>query len=199
MDDLFIVLRLENVWKNNKFNLIKNFLHQNSLESGSTSALENSNSGDYQDLDKPKQRCLNQTNWMSDQELRESKAASLVCRALAVNAYRKKRAHVEELKSTVTDFGQQLDHLQLQILVLRKLLDKENSRVAGLGGELHKAKTQIEEITKDRDQLKIVSFLPQLCTKLWTLFKNRLLYEIPLLTFDHIIKLKYTRRPRTRN
>lgn len=95
---------------------------------------------------------------MSEQELRESRAASLIGRALAINAWRKKRAHVVELKSTVENLEQQLDHLQLQIVVLRKLLDKENARVSGLAGELHKTKAQIDDASKDRDQLKIVSF-----------------------------------------
>lgn len=153
-------------------------MHAYSPEPGFTSA----RLGDGGDLVKPNRRCLNLANWMSDQEVRESRAASLVCRALAVNAWRKKRTQVVELESTVSDLGQQLDHLQMQIVVLRKLLDKENSRVSGLGAELHKTKAQLEEAIKDRDQFKSVSiftFLPleslQLLEKLFVLIKIEVL------------------------
>ncbi|XP_008211326.1 synaptonemal complex protein ZIP1 [Nasonia vitripennis] len=82
----------------------------------------------------------------------ESKAASVVCRTLAINALRRRRAEVAKLKS---EFAQQIDHLQLQIVVLRRLLDNENARVASLAGELHKAKAQSDELAKERDSLKI--------------------------------------------
>lgn len=70
-------------------------------------------------------------------------------RALAINAWRRKRAEAAEL-------GQQLEHVRLQIVVLRRLLDNENARVAGLAGELHRAKAQLEELGKERDQIRNV-------------------------------------------
>ncbi|XP_014210239.1 nuclear mitotic apparatus protein 1-like [Copidosoma floridanum] len=86
---------------------------------------------------------------------RDSRAASLVCRVLVVNAWRRRRVESGELRAALAGVTQQVDHLQLQIVVLRKLLDKENSRVASLAGELHRAKAQADETAQERDQLRI--------------------------------------------
>ena len=93
---------------------------------------------------------------VSRQEERESRAASIISRTLAVNAWRRRREEI-------VDLSQQLDQLQLQINVLRRLHDNENGRVAILAGELHKAKAHLEDANKERDQLKIVRIYNSYC------------------------------------
>ncbi|XP_063975090.1 uncharacterized protein LOC135161443 isoform X2 [Diachasmimorpha longicaudata] len=80
-------------------------------------------------------------------------AASLVCHALAVNAWRRRRDEVAELSGSIEKLGQQVDHLQLQIAVLRRLLETENNRVAKLSGEVHCTRTQLDEEIKQKGQL----------------------------------------------
>ncbi|OXU22676.1 hypothetical protein TSAR_000417 [Trichomalopsis sarcophagae] len=130
------------------------------LESGSNSArlMEDNNSSERRTEETLSVEGCNLMTWPLSsnhrlhQETTESKAASVVCRTLAINALRRRRAEVAKLKS---EFAQQIDLLQLQIVVLRRLLDNENARVVSLAGELHKAKAQSDELAKERDSLKI--------------------------------------------
>lgn len=85
------------------------------------------------------------------------KAAILVCHALALNAWRRRREEVVELHGTIEQLSQQVDHLQLQIVVLRRLLDTENSRVGKLGVEVHRAKAQLENTLKEKNILRAVT------------------------------------------
>ncbi|XP_058790023.1 uncharacterized protein LOC131663569 [Phymastichus coffea] len=129
-----------------------------SLDSGSTSAhLDDGSARRADDGSSTEGCCSALATWVSlnSREARESRATSLVCRALAVNAWRRKREEVLELRHDIQGLGQQVDQLQLQIVVLRRLLDKENERVAALAGDLHKAKAHADELTKERDQLRI--------------------------------------------
>lgn len=77
------------------------------------------------------------------------KAANVVCRVLVLNAWRRRRAEIAQLE-------QQVEHLHLQIEFLRRLLLAENDRVGRLNGELHREKTQLEEVTRERNTVKSV-------------------------------------------
>lgn len=89
-------------------------------------------------------------------EKKVAKAASTVCHLLAINAWRRRREEVNSLQETVEQLGQQVDHLHIQIVVLRRLLHTENCRVEKLNGEAHQVKIQLEETSHERDRLKIV-------------------------------------------
>ncbi|XP_015118291.1 myosin-11 [Diachasma alloeum] len=80
-------------------------------------------------------------------------AASLVCHALALNAWRRRREEVVELSGTIEKLGQQVEHLQLQIAVLRRLLETENNRVAKLSSEVHCTRTQLEDEIKQKGEI----------------------------------------------
>ena len=86
-----------------------------------------------------------------------NKAASLVCHLLAVNAWRRRREEVSSLQETIDELSQQVDHLHIQIVVLRRLLQTENCRVEKLGAEVHQVKTQLEDALRERDTLKTVN------------------------------------------
>lgn len=86
------------------------------------------------------------------------KAASLVCRVLVVNAWRRRREEVLYLRDTIDNLTQNTGHLQLQISVLRRLIDTENNRVGRLTGEANRFKMQLEETAKQRDALKTVIY-----------------------------------------
>ncbi|XP_071562934.1 uncharacterized protein [Temnothorax nylanderi] len=75
------------------------------------------------------------------------KAANVVCRVLVLNAWRRRRAEIAQLE-------QQVEHLHLQIEFLRRLLLAENDRVGRLNGELYREKSQLEEMTRERDAVK---------------------------------------------
>lgn len=77
------------------------------------------------------------------------KAANVVCRVLVLNAWRRRRAEIAQLE-------QQVEHLHLQIEFLRRLLFAENDRVGRLNGELHRERSQLEEVTRERDAVKSV-------------------------------------------
>lgn len=77
------------------------------------------------------------------------KAANVVCRMLVLNAWRRRRAEIAQLE-------QQVEHLHLQIEFLRRLLLAENDRVGRLNGELYREKSQLEEVTRERDAVKSV-------------------------------------------
>lgn len=77
------------------------------------------------------------------------KAANVVCRMLVLNAWRRRRAEIAQLE-------QQVEHLHLQIEFLRRLLLVENNRVGRLNGELHREKSQLEEVTRERDAVRSV-------------------------------------------
>lgn len=77
------------------------------------------------------------------------KAANVVCRMLVLNAWRRRRAEIAQLE-------QQVEHLHLQIEFLRRLLLAENDRVTRLNGELHREKSQLEEVTRERDTVRSV-------------------------------------------
>ncbi|XP_034950479.1 coiled-coil domain-containing protein 39 [Chelonus insularis] len=81
------------------------------------------------------------------------KASHLVCHVLILNAWRRRREEVVELQGIIEKSDQQIDHLQLQIVVLRKLLDTENSRVGKLGAEVHRAKTQLDGVIKEKETI----------------------------------------------
>nr|XP_033327214.1 uncharacterized protein LOC117220889 [Megalopta genalis]XP_033327215.1 uncharacterized protein LOC117220889 [Megalopta genalis]XP_033327216.1 uncharacterized protein LOC117220889 [Megalopta genalis]XP_033327218.1 uncharacterized protein LOC117220889 [Megalopta genalis] len=82
------------------------------------------------------------------------KAASLVCRVLVVNAWRRRREEVDYLRGTIDDLTRNTGHLQLQISVLRRLIDTENSRVGRLTSEANRLRMQLDEAVKGRDALK---------------------------------------------
>jgi hypothetical protein len=88
---------------------------------------------------------------------RESRAVSLICRALAINCWRRRREEVVQLRNSIAILYQNLEHVKIQIVVLRRLLDNENVRVANLAGELHRARAHTDDVNKERDHLKIVS------------------------------------------
>lgn len=66
-----------------------------------------------------------------------------------LNAWRRRRAEIAQL-------GQQVENLHLQIEFLRRLLLVENDRVGRLNGELHREKSQLEEVIRERDAVKSV-------------------------------------------
>ncbi|XP_018403541.1 PREDICTED: uncharacterized protein LOC108780361 [Cyphomyrmex costatus] len=74
-------------------------------------------------------------------------AANVVCRVLLLNAWRRRRAEIAQLE-------QQVEHLHLQIEFLRRLLLAENNRVGRLNSELHREKSQLEEMTCQRDAIR---------------------------------------------
>ncbi|KAF3423740.1 hypothetical protein E2986_09353 [Frieseomelitta varia] len=82
------------------------------------------------------------------------KAATLVCHVLMLNAWRCRRSDVQYLRGTIDDLNQRIEHLHLQIVVLRRLLDTENSRVSKLTGDVHRVKIQFDETLKERNILK---------------------------------------------
>ncbi|CAK9830351.1 hypothetical protein ANTRET_LOCUS7538 [Anthophora retusa] len=83
-----------------------------------------------------------------------TKAASLMCHMLMLNAWRQRRNEVRFLHEKIEDMSQQIEHLHLQIVVLRRLLDTENGRVSRLTGEVHRAKMQSDEMFKERNLLR---------------------------------------------
>lgn len=86
------------------------------------------------------------------------KAASLVCHALMLNAWRRRRGEVLCLQDTTDDLTEKLKNMHLQIFVLRRLIDTENCRVNRLTGEVQRVKSQFDETTKERDELRTVIF-----------------------------------------
>ncbi|XP_048505485.1 uncharacterized protein LOC125499823 [Athalia rosae] len=84
----------------------------------------------------------------------KSRAASLVCRALVVNAWRRRREENFQLNETIRQFTQQVQHLHIQIVVLRRLLDTENGRVGRLMAEMQQTKLRLEDVARERDHLK---------------------------------------------
>lgn len=76
-------------------------------------------------------------------------AANVVCRVLVLNAWRRRRAEIAQLE-------QQVEHLHLQIEFLRRLLLAENDRVGRLNSELHREKSQLEEVMSQRDAIRSV-------------------------------------------
>lgn len=87
------------------------------------------------------------------------KAANLVCHVLMLNAWRRRRSEVQYLHGTIDDLSQQIEHLHLQIVVLRRLLDTENIRVSKLTSNVHRAKIQFDETSKEKNTLKLVIFI----------------------------------------
>ncbi|XP_050478089.1 uncharacterized protein LOC126867549 isoform X2 [Bombus huntii] len=83
------------------------------------------------------------------------KAANLVCHVLMLNAWRRRRSEVQYLHGTIDDLSQQIEHLHLQIVVLRRLLDTENIRVSKLTSNVHRAKIQFDETSKEKNTLKL--------------------------------------------
>ena len=75
------------------------------------------------------------------------KAASMMCRLLMLNAWRRRRGEVLYLRDTI-------DNLHLQIFVLRRLIDTENIRVCKMTGEVHRVKMQFDETSKEKDALQ---------------------------------------------
>ncbi|XP_076765858.1 uncharacterized protein LOC143432831 isoform X1 [Xylocopa sonorina] len=86
-----------------------------------------------------------------------NKAANLVCHVLMLNAWRRRRSEVQYLHGAIDDLNQQIEHLHLQIVVLRRLLDTENSRVGKLISEVHRAKVQYDETLKEKISLRTVT------------------------------------------
>nr|XP_050848291.1 uncharacterized protein LOC127063057 isoform X2 [Vespula vulgaris] len=82
------------------------------------------------------------------------KAASILCHVLVLNAWRRRRADVGQLQETIDELARQIEHLRLQIIVLRRLLETENGRVNKLSWETQRTKTQFEELSQERDVLK---------------------------------------------
>ncbi|KOX75361.1 hypothetical protein WN51_13231 [Melipona quadrifasciata] len=94
------------------------------------------------------------------------KAATLVCHVLMLNAWRCRRSDVQYLRGTIDDLNQRIEHLHLQIIVLRRLLDTENSRVSKLTGDVHRVKIQFDETVKEKNTLKSVTVLLQETVKM---------------------------------
>lgn len=84
-----------------------------------------------------------------------NKAASLVCRALVVNAWRRRREDNSQLQETILQLTQQVDHLHIQIVVLRRLLDTENGRVSRFMAEMQRVRVLFDDVSQDRDNLKV--------------------------------------------
>lgn len=84
------------------------------------------------------------------------RAANLVCHVLMLNAWRHRRNEVHYLQGTIDCLSQQIKHLHLQIVVLRRLLDAENNRVNKLISDVHRNKMQFDETMKERNTLKTV-------------------------------------------
>ncbi|CAG5108849.1 Protein of unknown function [Cotesia congregata] len=95
----------------------------------------------------------NESNSKDLEVIMKKKAASIVCHTLIINAWRRRREEVIDLNGIIEQLRQQIDHLQLQIVVLRRLLDTENSRVGKLGAQVHRAKMQLDSITKEKETL----------------------------------------------
>ncbi|KAH0566916.1 nuclear matrix constituent protein 1-like [Cotesia glomerata] len=95
----------------------------------------------------------NESNSKDLEVIMKKKAASIVCHTLIINAWRRRREEVIDLNGIIEQLRQQIDHLQLQIVVLRRLLDTENSRVGKLGAQVHRAKIQLDSITKEKETL----------------------------------------------
>ncbi|XP_050573983.1 uncharacterized protein LOC126914287 isoform X4 [Bombus affinis] len=93
------------------------------------------------------------------------KAANLVCHVLMLNAWRRRRSEVQYLHGTIDDLSQQIEHLHLQIVVLRRLLDTENIRVSKLTSDVHRAKIQFDEASKEKNTLKLVTASETLATE----------------------------------
>lgn len=85
------------------------------------------------------------------------KAANTVCRVLMLNAWRRSRSELRYLQCTIDNLNQQIESLHLQIVVLRRLLDRENGRVGKLITEVHCAKVHCDETQKEKDSLKSVT------------------------------------------
>ncbi|KAK2580699.1 hypothetical protein KPH14_011329 [Odynerus spinipes] len=82
------------------------------------------------------------------------KAASILCHVLVLNAWRRRRSDVGQLQETIEELVRQIEHLRLQIVVLRRLLETENGRVGRLNWEVQRTKSQLDEISQERDALK---------------------------------------------
>ncbi|XP_071864546.1 uncharacterized protein isoform X2 [Bombus fervidus] len=93
------------------------------------------------------------------------KAANLVCHVLMLNAWRRRRSEVQYLHGTIDDLSQQIEHLHLQIVVLRRLLDTENIRVSKLTNDVHRTKIQFDETSKEKNTLKLVTASETLATE----------------------------------
>lgn len=107
------------------------------------------------------------------------KAAYVVCRVLILNAWRRRRAEIAQLE-------QQVEHLHLQIEFLRRLLLAENDRVGRLNGELHREKSQLEEMTRERDAVRSVRSIDYSSSRMFRLVSELLpsnldLHPIPFL------------------
>ncbi|KAK0171023.1 hypothetical protein PV328_008790 [Microctonus aethiopoides] len=81
------------------------------------------------------------------------KAGSLICHTLILNAWRQRREEVKTLQGTIQKLVEQIDHSQLQIVVLRRLLDTENNRIGQLSAEVHRTKAQLENTIKEKNEL----------------------------------------------
>ncbi|XP_051171665.1 ELKS/Rab6-interacting/CAST family member 1 [Leptopilina boulardi] len=94
-----------------------------------------------------------QTKEMNCQLEEENKAASLVCRVLLMNAWRKRREEVVQLQTNVEQLNQQVDHLHIQIVVLRRLLETENGRIGKITHEINQTKLQLNEVIQEKETL----------------------------------------------
>lgn len=83
-------------------------------------------------------------------------AGRIVCNMLTINAWRRKKAETVELNRVIDGLNQQVNHLHIQIVVLRRLLDTENSRVGKLTTEVQQIKIQAEERNQECENLKKV-------------------------------------------
>ncbi|XP_076239627.1 uncharacterized protein LOC143182496 [Calliopsis andreniformis] len=81
------------------------------------------------------------------------KAATLVCRSLMLNAWRRRREEVLCLHDTIDDLTEKIKNMHLQVFVLRRLIDTENGRVSRLTGEVHRVRIRFEETLKEKDEL----------------------------------------------
>lgn len=83
---------------------------------------------------------------------RELNAAGLICRSLAIHAWRQRRAEVTRLRESLANE----QHLRLQIVVLKDFLKKENARVGRLEEELQVSRNRAQELAKECERLERV-------------------------------------------
>ena len=86
----------------------------------------------------------------------KNRAAGLVCHVLVVNAWRRRREEITHLQETIQQLNQQVDHLHIQIVVLRRLLETENGRVGRLTAEINHIKMQLNDLFQEKETLKTV-------------------------------------------
>ncbi|XP_067009589.1 cingulin [Anabrus simplex] len=87
-------------------------------------------------------------------EINVAQAARRVYQALILNAWRRKRQDSQEQIKTIAQLGTQVDNLNIQTIVLKRLLESEKTRVTRAAEEVQKMVAQMEESFRERDAAK---------------------------------------------